>query len=162
MQQGVLIRQLQEQHYEQYMRQLYQQQQYAAQQQQLQPQQELISNPGSNINLTNNNNSQIEAEAQLLTEGLKAVQLSDSQDTSNDNGRAGDEGGEHNENDEESDDEGNSSSTLAAASMWTRKDIKEFKESVKSEGSEAIIRIGQGESVTVRFSYQIFLLNCSF
>jgi len=38
----------------------------------------------------------------------------------------------------------------AAASMWTRKDVKEFKESVKAEGGEAILRIGQGESVTVR------------
>lgn len=42
-------------------------------------------------------------------------------------------------------------SSLAAASMWTRKDIKEFKEAVRTEGGEAIIKVGQGESVTVSF-----------
>jgi hypothetical protein len=48
-----------------------------------------------------------------------------------------------------------STSSVAAASMWTRKDIKEFKESVKAEGGEAIIRIGQGESVTVSYRSSI-------
>jgi len=134
------------------MRQLHQQQQYAAQQQL--PLQEISQTQGHNINVTNNNNSQIEAQAQLLTEGLKAVQISDPQDCNNDNAKGGmivSSGAEvgENENEEESDEEGNSNSALAAASMWTRKDIKEFKESVKAEGSEAIIRIGQGESVTV-------------
>ena len=42
-----------------------------------------------------------------------------------------------------------SANRIASASMWTRKDIKEFKESVRAEGGEAIIRINQGESVTV-------------
>ena len=38
---------------------------------------------------------------------------------------------------------------IAAASMWTRKDIKEFKESLKSD-SESVIKVGSGELVTVR------------
>lgn len=52
--------------------------------------------------------------------------------------------------DEDGSEDGNESSNVAPASMWTRKDIQEFKDAVKAEGGEAIIRIGQGESVTVR------------
>lgn len=38
---------------------------------------------------------------------------------------------------------------ISAASMLTRKDIKEFKESVKKD-NDAIIKVGSGETVTVR------------
>ncbi|CAM4903063.1 unnamed protein product [Rotaria socialis] len=38
---------------------------------------------------------------------------------------------------------------LAPASMWTRKDIKEFKDTVRKE-KDAVIKIGSGETVTVR------------
>lgn len=37
---------------------------------------------------------------------------------------------------------------LAAASMWTRKDIKEFKESLQKD-KDSCIKIGSGETVTV-------------
>ena len=37
---------------------------------------------------------------------------------------------------------------ISAASMITRKDIKEFKESVRRD-NDAIIKIGSGETVTV-------------
>ena len=33
--------------------------------------------------------------------------------------------------------------------MWTRKDIKEFKDNVRKE-KDAILKIGSGETVTVR------------
>merc|ERR1719435_330265 len=36
------------------------------------------------------------------------------------------------------------------AQMWTRKDINEFKDTIKKEENEAIIKIGHGETVTVR------------
>jgi hypothetical protein len=36
----------------------------------------------------------------------------------------------------------------AAASMWTRKDIKEFKESLRKD-KDAMIKVGSGETVTV-------------
>ncbi|KAJ8895072.1 hypothetical protein PR048_000397 [Dryococelus australis] len=39
---------------------------------------------------------------------------------------------------------------ISAASMWTRKDIKEFKESIRKEGGDAVIKVGHGETVTVR------------
>jgi golgi resident protein GCP60 len=38
---------------------------------------------------------------------------------------------------------------ISAASMLTRKDIKEFKESVRRD-NDAIIKVGSGETVTVR------------
>ncbi|KAH7942480.1 hypothetical protein HPB49_024521 [Dermacentor silvarum] len=40
--------------------------------------------------------------------------------------------------------------TIATASMWTRKDIKEFKDGIRKEGSNGILKVGHGEVVTVR------------
>ena len=37
---------------------------------------------------------------------------------------------------------------IAAASMWTRKDVKEFKESLKKD-KDSVIKVGSGETVTV-------------
>ena len=37
---------------------------------------------------------------------------------------------------------------IAAPSMWTRKDIKEFKESLRKD-PDSIIKVGSGETVTV-------------
>ncbi|XP_021944425.1 Golgi resident protein GCP60 [Folsomia candida] len=151
-QQGVLIRQLQEQHYEQYMRQLYQQQSYAAQK--AEADEKEIDQSGGDHSQNNNPriNTQVDTEAQLLSEGLKAVQMTDNNETEM-NGRksaSDSEKEDGNETDAEEEDGNHTGSSLAAASMWTRKDIKDFKESVTAEGGEAIIRIGQGESVTVR------------
>jgi len=39
--------------------------------------------------------------------------------------------------------------TLFPASMWTRKDIDEFKTNLLREGGEAIIKVNHGETVTV-------------
>ncbi|XP_067011630.1 Golgi resident protein GCP60 isoform X2 [Anabrus simplex] len=96
-QQAVLIRQLQEQHYHQYMQQLYQQQ-------------------------CRQQNTMVDEETQLLSNGVI-----DSQEGA-----------------DESEDE------VSQASMWTRKDIKEFKDSIRKEGGDAIIKVGHGETVTVR------------
>ncbi|CAF0796377.1 unnamed protein product [Rotaria sp. Silwood1] len=38
---------------------------------------------------------------------------------------------------------------IAPANMWTRKDIKEFKDQIRKE-KDAVIKIGSGETVTVR------------
>lgn len=37
--------------------------------------------------------------------------------------------------------------------MWTRKDIKEFKDTVRKE-KDAVIKIGSGETVTVRILFE--------
>ena len=42
--------------------------------------------------------------------------------------------------------------------MWTRKDIKEFKDQVRKE-KEAVIKIGSGETVTVCIVVLIFKIN---
>ena len=34
--------------------------------------------------------------------------------------------------------------------MWTRKDIRDFKDSIRKEGKDSIIKVGHGETVTVR------------
>jgi hypothetical protein len=137
------------------MRQLYQQQLYVSQQQQ---QQQPLNQNGTHQQ--QQQQQQIDEHA-VLNEGLNALQIS-GQEISSQGGKESvvgvsptekSEGDlESEEGDEEEDEEsGNKKSTLAAASMWTRKDINEFKESVKAEGGEAVIRIGQGESVTVSF-----------
>ena len=39
---------------------------------------------------------------------------------------------------------------IAPASLWNRKDIQEFKNTIKKEGNEGQIKVGHGETVTVR------------
>ncbi|XP_021935933.1 Golgi resident protein GCP60 isoform X2 [Zootermopsis nevadensis] len=112
-QQGVLIRQLQEQHYHQYMQQLYQQQCCKQKLQQF----STVEGP-------------MDETAHLLSNG----------------------GVDALERDMESEEDGTQGEfpTISAASMWTRKDIKEFKDSVREEGGDAVIKVGHGETVTVR------------
>lgn len=47
---------------------------------------------------------------------------------------------------------------MQPASMWTRKDVKEFKESIRKEGGDAIIKVGHGETVTVSSSSNLMQL----
>lgn len=44
--------------------------------------------------------------------------------------------------------------------MWTRKDVKEFKESLKKD-KDSVIKVGSGETVTVSYTYQIIKMLCS-
>ncbi|XP_063228806.1 Golgi resident protein GCP60 isoform X2 [Bacillus rossius redtenbacheri] len=99
-QQGVLIRQLQEQHYHQYMQQLCQQQ-------------------------CRQHGSSAEPDP---GEPLANGTLADGTDGA----------------------DGDSEDEASQASMWTRKDIREFKESIRKEGGDAVIKVGHGETVTVR------------
>jgi len=41
---------------------------------------------------------------------------------------------------------------VAAASMWMRKDVKEFKDSLKND-HESVLKVGSGEIVTVSELY---------
>ncbi|XP_047501700.1 Golgi resident protein GCP60-like [Penaeus chinensis] len=121
-QQAVLIRQLQDQHYQQYMQQVYQQQLLLQQQQQEQPQ-------------TEDGNYQVGGESQ--TEGGEESPAPE------ENGHDSD-GGEEDSEDEET------SQNVSPASMWTRRDIQDFKESIRREGGDSVIKVGHGETVTVR------------
>ncbi|XP_059145919.1 Golgi resident protein GCP60-like isoform X2 [Physella acuta] len=108
--QDELIIQLQDQHFQQYMQQVYQQQ--------LLQQQTTTANGDITTNTTS-------------TEPVKASPIPDGVTPISPCG----------EDEEEF--------SLAAASMWTRKDIKEFKDSLVKD-KESVIKIGSGETVTVR------------
>ena len=130
-QQAILIKQLQEQHYYQYMHQLYQQQQVSGPDNNI----EMSAGVGSSVE-TGQENSEQEDETSLtvtshqqLEAGVAAIKL-DTEPSLNGNLDEIDEPEE--------------------AQMWTRKDINEFKDTIKKEENEAIIKIGHGETVTVR------------
>ena len=81
------------------------------------------------ININNNNN-----------------QLSESiQNTNGDNSN-------NDENGDEEDDDEVELPPISAASMLTRKDVKEFKDSVRRD-NDAIIKVGSGETVTVSLNF---------
>jgi golgi resident protein GCP60 len=55
------------------------------------------------------------------------------------------------EKDRESDNEsGEEYAVVQPANMWTRSDIKEFKNEVMTSGGDGVIRVGHGDCVTVR------------
>ncbi|XP_012684538.2 Golgi resident protein GCP60 isoform X2 [Clupea harengus] len=145
-QQLVLIRQLQEQHYQQYMQQLYQvqlaQQQAALQKQQQQQQEEavvasvletsepLVCSPpappaGEEVPMLN---GQAESTCDSLD---KEPELEPAEEIT-ENGPTAD-----------------SPAVIAAPSMWTRPQIKDFKEKIRQD-VDSVITVGRGEVVTVR------------
>ncbi|XP_071441051.1 Golgi resident protein GCP60 isoform X1 [Hetaerina americana] len=158
-QQAVLIRQLQEQHYHQYMQQLYQQQQKS---------QELCkANPVAEAKVPRKEVAdasevggqqvmapppQDEETHHLLSNGSHSTLPQDGS-ADEDCVEAGEGNLDHCPEESDECDEDVSHMDLPPtlpASMWTRKEIKEFKESIQKEGGDAIIRVGHGETVTVR------------
>ncbi|VDI72260.1 Hypothetical predicted protein [Mytilus galloprovincialis] len=150
-QQEELIRQLQEQHFQQYMQQVYQQQLLHQQQQYQQLQQNTssaqqlqqnMSSAAPNTTTTNNNPNVTTVITKTETKELTQAQQQQLQPN-----------GLTSVPTEQPDTNGNKEDhelpPLAAASMWTRKDIKEFKESLRKD-KDSVIKIGSGETVTVR------------
>jgi hypothetical protein len=140
LQQSALIGQLQEQHYQQYMSQVYQQQ-AASMQQQANDTNPAQTSPGVDNNHAKVKHNSGETDAQADTDGDSEQQSEAGEDVpctciwfcsnhvqffsaANPN--------------------------MAPASMWTRKDIAEFKRQIATEGAEGIIKVGHGETVTVR------------
>ena len=111
-QQGVLIRQLQEQHYHKYMQQLHQNQ--------------MLIEDREPEKIDNNGESKIKEseEAPLLL----------NQETTND----------------EDLDEPQDWPPIEPAQMWTRDGVDEFKNTIRKEAGDAVIKVGHGETVTVR------------
>ncbi|XP_015930884.1 Golgi resident protein GCP60 [Parasteatoda tepidariorum] len=107
-QQAVLVRQLQEQHYQQYMQQVLQEQ---------------LSPP------VLSHKSEVKMTQVPQDNGLQPTRESSP---------------------EPSEDEIADPLPVAAAHMWTRKDITQFKEAIRKEGGDGIIKVGHGETVTVR------------
>ncbi|XP_072266040.1 Golgi resident protein GCP60 [Pyxicephalus adspersus] len=139
-QQQILIRQLQEQHYQQYMQQLYQVQ-LAQQQAALQKQQEAAGGTGSPVN------SPIKASAGNALAGGESISVNGQSHTHID-------GTETEMEPDPLDDileNGPKEATpvIAAPSMWTRPQIKDFKEKIRQD-ADSVITVGRGEVVTVR------------
>ncbi|XP_015587980.1 Golgi resident protein GCP60 [Cephus cinctus] len=114
-QQGVLIRQLQEQHYHQYMQQLHQNQLVIEEQDN-----EKKDSTPENISKDEEKNEAIES--------TETTPL----------------------NDEDSDEVQHDWPPISPAEMWTRKGVDEFKDTIRKEASDAVIKVGHGETVTVR------------
>ncbi len=136
-QQDILISQLQEQHYQQYMQQMLEQQLQKTHQQNTNKYKSANSQ-SSTMNSTNS--------LQLNTFPNETLRLQH-------NFSEGGDQNNHldcNQTGSESESEDESVGPIAGASMWTRKDINMFKESIRSEGGDGIIKVGHGEIVTVR------------
>ncbi|KAJ8687094.1 hypothetical protein QAD02_022888 [Eretmocerus hayati] len=112
-QQGVLIRQLQEQHYHQYMQQL-QRSQSVIEDNELEKKDSICELP----------KKEPEKDPLIPNDGSA-------------------------ENDEDSDEQ-EDWPKIVPAEMWTNKNIDEFKETIRKETGDAVIKVGHGETVTVR------------
>ncbi|XP_026174743.1 Golgi resident protein GCP60 isoform X2 [Mastacembelus armatus] len=135
-QQLSLIRQLQEQHYQQYMQQLYQvqlaQQQAALQKQQQHQHQYQHQQAGSMVQGTLQSSSFNSGESIPASAAgpLCAASPPTGEEAPTVNGA-------------------DSPPVIAAPSMWTRPQIKDFKEKIRQD-ADSVITVGRGEVVTVR------------
>ncbi|MBN3306073.1 GCP60 protein, partial [Amia calva] len=133
-QQQVLIRQLQEQHYQQYMQQLYQVQ-LAQQQAALQKQQEaaiVASTVAAKINVAFPGESPtVNGQPNAHMDSLEKESELEATEELTENGPK------------------EVSPVIAAPSMWTRPQIKDFKEKIRQD-ADSVITVGRGEVVTVR------------
>jgi acyl-CoA-binding protein len=149
-----LIQQLREQHYEQYMSQVYARQaeaqaasiqnlglndnpipqpQLPPLQQQQNPQNQRQKSPGEE---SSDSEAGIKPRDSYMQEGLERPRTPKDDD-------------DESESEIEAD-EVPSNPKIAPANLWNRKDITEFKAQIKKEGPEGIIKVGHGETVTVR------------
>lgn len=133
-QQGVLIRQLQEQHYHQYMQQLHQNQLVIEDQNEEEEEKEKEKKAKK---------KSVQSESQSET-----VTRNDDEDDDDDDDDNKDDTNE-NVNDEDSDDM-EDWPPITPAEMWTRKGVEEFKQTIRRETGDAVIKVGHGETVTVR------------
>ncbi|XP_033916856.1 Golgi resident protein GCP60 [Melopsittacus undulatus] len=137
-QQQILIRQLQEQHYQQYMQQLYQVQ-LAQQQAALQKQQEVVV-ASTGTPLTTASKANVPAPGDTPSINGQASTHADSPEKELDP-EVLEEALENGPKD--------SVPVIAAPSMWTRPQIRDFKEKIRQD-ADSVITVGRGEVVTVR------------
>ncbi|XP_061206476.1 Golgi resident protein GCP60 [Neopsephotus bourkii] len=137
-QQQILIRQLQEQHYQQYMQQLYQVQ-LAQQQAALQKQQEVVvASTGTPLTTASKANAPAPGDSPSING--QASTHADSPEKELDP-EVLEEALENGPKD--------SVPVIAAPSMWTRPQIRDFKEKIRQD-ADSVITVGRGEVVTVR------------
>lgn len=135
-QQQILIRQLQEQHYQQYMQQLYQVQ-LSQQQAALQKQQEAATT-GASLPAASKVNAATPGEMPSVNGQAKPHPDSSAKELEPEISEEVLENGPK-----------ESVPVIAAPSMWTRPQIKDFKEKIRQD-ADSVITVGRGEVVTVR------------
>uniref|UniRef100_A0A8C2XQC1 Golgi resident protein GCP60 n=1 Tax=Cyclopterus lumpus TaxID=8103 RepID=A0A8C2XQC1_CYCLU len=134
-----LIRQLQEQHYQQYMQQLYQvqlaQQQAALQKQQMQADLMVQGTLESTASATSSEETPTVngGQSDSYSEGMDREPEAEPAEEVSENGPL----------------LADSPPVIAAPSMWTRPQIKDFKEKIRQD-ADSVITVGRGEVVTVR------------
>ncbi|XP_018352842.1 PREDICTED: Golgi resident protein GCP60 [Trachymyrmex septentrionalis] len=128
-QQGVLIRQLQEQHYHQYMQQLHQNQ--------------LV------VEDHIEEEEEEEKEKKMKKKNVQSKNVTCKDDDDHDDDDDDKDNTNENVNDEDSD-EVEDWPPISPAEMWTRKGVEEFKQIIRKETGDAVIKVGHGETVTVR------------
>lgn len=126
-QQAVLIRQLQNEHYHQYMQQL----------------QAQVSSNYSQMRSTSVESETAELDGNAANEQHSGVQV--------------EQGSNVKENSQlefkeqcDSDDDSGEYAVINPANMWTKPDVKLFKQEVTSGKGDGVIRVGHGDTVTVR------------
>ncbi|XP_070576676.1 Golgi resident protein GCP60-like isoform X2 [Ptychodera flava] len=162
-QQQTLIKQLQDNYFTQYMQQVYQQQ--------LQAQQQLAGMNGQVQQPNDNQQSAQQGQQQQETpslpvptpkpEEIAAVvvngggdkqnhQEGGEQPLSNNTAEQGEQSPKKEQKSQDGEDAAEESfPPIANASMWTRPQIKEFKDQLRKD-TESVIKVGRGETVTVR------------
>ncbi|KAL6032451.1 hypothetical protein STEG23_036267 [Scotinomys teguina] len=135
-QQQILIRQLQEQHYQQYMQQLYQVQ-LAQQQAALQKQQEVVV-AGASLPASSKVNAAGASDVMSVNGQAKTHTASPEKESEPEVAEEALENGPK-----------ESLPVIAAPSMWTRPQIKDFKEKIRQD-ADSVITVRRGEVVTVR------------
>ncbi|XP_043244163.1 Golgi resident protein GCP60-like isoform X2 [Amphibalanus amphitrite] len=176
-QQAVLIEQLQEQHYQQYMQQLYQQQLQQQQQQQRPAPVETSGGGAAEPQPAGASDHAAEPAAPAVpaapassqgdaagtgtgaavpppvSAAMAAVQTPETEallESGADRSLRETDGLLAESAGEESDSGDEHVPDVGSASMWTRKDLAEFKQAIKAEGGDAVLKVGHGETVTIR------------
>lgn len=125
-QQGTLIRQLQNEHYHQYMQQLHAQMATEKNERQKRPD---AGNEGDSICNTIGGGSDMASNGTMTAFTSKENQFEDKEDSDNDS---------------------DGFPPISPANMWTKADIEQFKAEVSAGKGEGVIKIGHGDIVTVR------------
>lgn len=181
-QQAVLIRQLQEQHYYQYMQQIYQQQMENHVSSTMAAANGVSAGDGTPTNDTASTDTANKDDIQYrqhhahrpqqlhgesvhplmdtpdvaLVNGMNTMRLGPSGDYSD-----GPESDHDSQGRQEDDEEGpcgedcgycedQEVEEVPPASMWTKKELTEFKDCIRTDGGDGIIKVGHGETVTIR------------
>lgn len=126
-QQAVLIRQLQNEHYHQYMQQL----------------QAQVSSNYSQLRASSVQSELDEVERNVANEQNPGFQVDQANSVKENNQL------EYKEQCD-SDDESGEYAVINPANMWTKPDVKLFKQEVTSGKGDGVIRVGHGDTVTVR------------